>query len=69
MEDLIDFINAGIVWSPAYIIILCMILQGWLYTYSKLRDARKQIKILKLEKELLFQEQAELKSIIKSKHG
>lgn len=67
LEIIIDFCDSSIVWGPMYILAVLFIISGWYGTYKKLRKARKQIRVLNLEKEMLFQEQTELKSIIKNK--
>lgn len=64
LANIIDFVDASIVWSPMYALLIIFLVNCWLLTYKKLRDARKQIRVLKLEKEMLFQEQAELKQVI-----
>lgn len=67
LANIIDFVDASIVWSPMYALLIIFLISCWYGTYMKLRDARKQIRVLKLEKEMLFQEQAELKQVIKTK--
>jgi len=69
--ELIEFINQSIVWSPFYFVAIMFAFNSWYLTYRRLRDAKKEIKKLQIEKEAIYQElfQVKLKTnslIIKS---
>lgn len=67
MKDYLEFVNSQNAWFPVYVIVILLLAFECVDCWFKLRRARKRIKILELEKDLLFEEQAELKQIIKTK--
>jgi cell division protein FtsL len=66
MKDYIDFVDG----QPSLVIMLILIIifltVEIISCYFQLRQANNKIKTLSLEKELLFEEQADLKATIKS---
>ena len=61
MNELVEFFSLSIVWSPFYFVAIVFAFNSWYLTYRRLRDAKKEIKKLNIEKEALYIETFELK--------